>query len=402
MLHGIHRNFVSLGKENTHFWADRPMKVLICPDKFKDCLHAAEVAGHIRAGILKAIPDAECQLLPMADGGEGTLEVLVQATGGRIVTVRVHDPLMRSVSSRIGISGDGKTGFVEMADASGLWLLKPSERNPLHTSTFGTGELIRHVLDEGCSELIIGIGGSATVDGGVGMARALGMSFTDDTGWEIPHGGGNLGGLFRIDTTNLDARIAKCKVLVASDVDNPLSGPHGAAHVFGPQKGATPEMAVLLDDNLRHLARIIREQLHADVEEIPGAGAAGGLGAGLLAFLKAEIKPGFGIVSHAAGLEQWIRWADVVVTGEGRLDAQTAFGKTPAGVAALAGQFNKPVVAFAGSIANETEGLARLGLTVVVPIADKPMTLQESLRDAGRLLENAAERVFRLIILGKQ
>jgi glycerate kinase len=377
------------------------MKVLICPDKFKDCLSAAEVAGHIQTGILKAMPDAECQLLPMADGGEGTLEVLVHATGGRIVSVRVHDPLMRPVNSRIGISGDGKTGFIEMADASGLWLLKPPERNPMHTSTFGTGELIRHALNEGCSELIIGIGGSATVDGGVGMARALGLSFTDDTGWEIAHGGGNLGGLFRIDPANLDPRMMKCKVLVASDVDNPLTGPHGAAHVFGPQKGATPEMAVLLDDNLRHLARIIREQLHTDVEMMPGAGAAGGLGAGLVAFLKAEIKPGFGIVSRAVGLEQRIRWADMVVTGEGRLDAQTAYGKTPAGVAVLAGQFHKPVVAFAGSIADDTQELAIPGLTVAVPIADKPMTLQESLRSAGRLLENAAERVFKLLTLVK-
>jgi glycerate kinase len=193
----------------------------------------------------------------------------------------------------------------------------------------------------------------------------------------------------------------KCKVLVASDVDNPLTGPHGAAHVFGPQKGATPEMAVLLDDNLRHLARIIREQLHTDVEMMPGAGAAGGLGAGLVAFLKAEIKPGFGIVSRAVGLEQRIRWADMVVTGEGRLDAQTAYGKTPAGVAVLAGQFHKPVVAFAGSIADDTQELAIPGLTVAVPIADKPMTLQESLRSAGRLLENAAERVFKLLTLVK-
>lgn len=378
------------------------MKVLICPDKFKDCLSAAEVAAHIRTGILRAVPDAECHVLPMADGGEGTLEVLVQATGGRVETVQVHDPLMRPVSSRFGISGDGKTAFLEMADASGLWLLQPRERSPMVSTTFGTGELIRHALATGCSEMIVGIGGSATVDGGVGMARALGISFTDDTGWEIPHGGGNLGGLFRIDPSNLDTRVRKCRILVACDVDNPLTGPHGAAHVFGPQKGATPEMAVLLDDNLRHLARIIREQLHTNVESLPGAGAAGGLGAGMVAFLKAELKPGFEIVSRAAGLEPWIRWADVVVTGEGKLDLQTAHGKTPAGVAGLAAHSRKPVIAFTGHLAAEAEGPIWSGLTVAVPIADKPMTLQESLQGAGRLLENAAERAFRLVVVGNK
>lgn len=377
------------------------MHILICPDKFKECLTAAGVATAIREGILRVLPDAECRLLPLADGGEGTLEVLTEATGGRLESVRVHDPLLRPVTAQLGISGDGSTAFIEMARASGLALLSPDERNPLHASTFGTGELIRHALDLGCTEIVIGIGGSATVDGGVGMARALGMSFTDDTGWELPPGGASLGSLFRIDAVNLDPRIAKCRIFVACDVQNPLTGPFGAAHVFGPQKGATPEMALLLDANLKHLARIIREQLLTDVEPLPGAGAAGGLGAGLAAFLGAEMKPGFEVVGLATRLEEQISWADVVITGEGRLDVQTGFGKTPAGVGRLAATHGKPVIAFTGHLAEEAGAIAGMGLTVAVPIADRPMGIAESTAEAPRLLANAAERTFRIMELKK-
>jgi glycerate 2-kinase len=372
------------------------MKILICPDKFKECLTAAGVAAAIREGVHRAVPGADCRLLPLADGGEGTQEVLTEATGGRQEPVHVHDPLMRTVTAQLGVSGDGHTAFIEMARASGLALLSANERNPLHTSTFGTGELIRHALDLGCSEMIVGIGGSATVDGGVGMARALGMSFTDDTGWELPPGGGSLGSLFRIDTVNRDSRLAACRIFVACDVQNPLTGPLGAAHVFGPQKGATPEMALLLDANLKHLARIIREQLHTDVEFVPGAGAAGGLGAGLAAFLGAEMKAGFEVVAMATRLEEQIRWADVVITGEGRLDAQTGFGKTPAGVGRLAAAQGKQVIAFTGHLAVDADVLAGMGITVAVPIADRPMGMAESMQEAPRLLANAAERTFRI------
>lgn len=377
------------------------MKILVCPDKFKECLNARPVGVHLREGIMKVITDAACKLVPLADGGEGTVEALVEATGGTTVKCRVHDPLMRPIDSFFGITGDGKTAVIEMAAASGLALLKPEERNPLLTTTYGTGELIRHALDQGCHEIILGIGGSATVDGGVGMAQALGASFTDDTGWEVPPGGGGVGSIYRIDTANLETRLKHCKIHAACDVTNPMTGPQGAAHVFGPQKGATLEMVMRLEDNLSHLARLIRETLHMDVEKLPGSGAAGGMGGGIVAFLGGQLTQGFSLISHAVKLEEWIRWADVVVTGEGKMDYQTAFGKAPAGVADLASSLKKPVIAFTGSLSGETDQFRKMGFTAVIPITDKPMTLRESISDAGRLLENAAERTFKLVRLGE-
>jgi glycerate kinase len=377
------------------------MKILICPDKFKECLTSGRVALHIRDGIRRVIPDAECKILPLADGGEGTMEALTESTRGRIEKVRVHDPLMRPIGSFFGVSGDGKTAVIEMASASGLALLKPGERNPMVTTTYGTGELIRHVLDQGCNEIILGIGGSATVDGGVGMAQALGVSFTDDTGWEITPGGGGLGGVFKIDVANLDPRVRNCKIYAACDVSNPLTGPYGAAHIFGPQKGASPEMVMQLEDNLKHLARVIRDNDRIEVEKIPGGGAAGGMGAGIVAFLGGELRPGFELISRFVKLDDGIKWADLVITGEGKMDHQTAFGKTPAGVAQAASRLNKPVVAFTGSLGEEFEKLYDLGFAAIIPIADKPMSLQQSMTDAGRLLEHAAERTFRLARLGK-
>jgi len=338
----------------------------------------------------------------MADGGEGTVEALVAATGGQIKEARVHDPLMRIISSFFGITGDGKTAVIEMAAASGLALLKPEERNPLLTTTYGTGELIRHALDKGCKEIILGIGGSATVDGGAGMAQALGVSFTDDTGWEIKPGGGSLGTINKIDKANLDPRLKQCKIYAACDVTNPLTGALGAAHIFGPQKGATPEMVRLLEDYMKHYARVIRETVHIDVESMPGSGAAGGMGAAISGLLGGTLKPGFELISHAVKLEEWIGWADLVITGEGKMDAQTAFGKTAGGVARMAQSANKPVIAFAGSVDEETDILMALGFTAVIPIADRPLTLQQSMADAGRLLENAAERVGRMLVLGKR
>ncbi|HJZ41159.1 MAG TPA: glycerate kinase, partial [Bacteroidales bacterium] len=280
------------------------MKILICPDKFKECLTSGSVAVHIRNGIRKVFPEAEYKILPLADGGEGTAEALTEATRGRIENARVHDPLMRPISSFFGVSGDGKTAIIEMASASGLALLKPVERNPMVASTYGTGELIRYALDQGCNEIILGIGGSATVDGGVGMAQALGVSLTDDTGWEIAPGGGGLGGIFKIDSANLDPRVRSCKIYAACDVSNPLTGPHGAAHIFGPQKGASPEMVIQLEDNLKHLARVIRDTDRIEVEKIPGGGAAGGMGAGIVAFLGGELRPGFELISRFVKLDE--------------------------------------------------------------------------------------------------
>jgi glycerate kinase len=375
------------------------MNILICPDKFKDCLNAREVALSIQKGILKAQPDAICKLFPMADGGEGTVEALVDATNGRMEKVKVHDPLMRKIDSFIGLSGDNETAFIEMSSASGLALLKPEERNPMITSTFGTGELIRFALDMGVKQIILGIGGSATIDGGMGMAQALGISITDDTGWETEPGAISMGRIFQINLKNLDSRIRGCRIYAACDVKNPLTGPSGAASVFGPQKGANPHMVIKLDAHLKHLAQIFRKQLNADVEDMPGAGAAGGLGAGIVAFLKGTLNPGFELISQIAKLEEWISWSDLVITGEGKMDFQTAFGKTPAGVAAMAGNSRKPVIAFTGAIGDMQGSSA---FNSVIPVSDKPMTLEQSIADAARLLENAAERVFTIMELGRK
>jgi len=375
------------------------MNILICPDKFKDCLNARTVALNIQKGILKVLPGAQFKIFPMADGGEGTVEALVEATNGRLEKVKVHDPLMRRIDSFFGISGDNETAFIEMSAASGLALLKPEERNPMITSTFGTGELIRFALDQGAKEIILGIGGSATIDGGMGMAQALGVSITDDTGWETEPGAISMGRIFQINLKNLDPRIAQCKIYAACDVTNPLTGPSGAASVFGPQKGANPYMVIKLDAHLRHLSQIIRKQLHTDVEEMPGAGAAGGLGAGIVAFLKGTLNPGFELISRVAKLDEWISWADLVITGEGKMDFQTAFGKTPSGVAGMAKSSKKPVIAFTGAI-GDIPGSSTFD--AVIPITDKPMTLDQSMADAERLLENAAERAFSLMALGKR
>jgi glycerate 2-kinase len=377
------------------------MRILICPDKFKECMTAVHVARHIRNGILRVYPGADCQLIPMADGGEGTVEALVEATGGTFAKCRVHDPLMRIIASGIGISGDGKTAVIEMASASGLALLSREERNPLVTSSYGTGELIRHALDLGCQEIILGIGGSATVDGGVGMAQALGMRFLDAAGQELDPGGGSLGNLNEIDRSALDPRLSQCSISVACDVNNPLTGKNGAATVYGPQKGATADMVKQLDKNLKHLARVIKEIQGTEVEFLSGAGAAGGMGAGIVAFLDGELKPGLETISRVVKLETWIKWAHLVITGEGKMDFQTGFGKTPAGVAVLSNRLHKPVIAFTGALIADPDHFREMGFTGVIPIADMPMTLEHSMDSAGRLLENAAERTFRMIRLGE-
>jgi glycerate 2-kinase len=376
------------------------MNILICPDKFKECMDAAEVAACIERGITKAYPQAHCRMIPMADGGEGTVQTLVTATQGCMVKARVHDPLMRAVDSFFGVSGDGKKAFIEMASASGLALLKAEERNPWFTTTFGTGELIQHALDAGCTEIIVGIGGSATVDGGVGMAQALGICFSDAQGNIVGMGGGVVGDIAHIDLSLLDPRIAGCNIHAAVDVQNPLTGKEGAACIYGPQKGADKAMVKKLDENLERLAGIIHKELHLDISTLTGGGAAGGLGAGLVAFLKGTLEPGFELVSNVVKLEEAIAWADLVITGEGRMDVQTAYGKTPAGIARLCRKQKNPVVAITGSLEDQ-EKLYEMGFAALIPIADKPMTLEKSMADAAVLLEKAAERTIRIFMLGK-
>lgn len=373
------------------------MKIVIAPDSFKGSLSALEVGNAIKEGIASIFPSAEIQIVPMADGGEGTVQALVDATGGRIVRARVHDPLMNEIEAIFGILGDGKTAVIEMASASGLPLVPTDKRNPMLTTTYGTGELIKSALDMGCRKLIIGIGGSATVDGGAGMAQALGAKLADGEGNQIPFGGAGLEHLVEIDISRMDERLSEVEVIVACDVTNPLTGPKGAAKVFGPQKGATPEMVEKLDSYLNRYADIIKRDLGIDVKDIPGAGAAGGLGAGLVAFLKAELKPGIDIVIEASGLKEKLSSANVVITGEGKIDGQTIFGKTPIGVAKLAKKFGLPVIAICGSIGDDAHLVFDNGIDAITDIIDRPMSLDEAISDAYRLIRTASERTARFL-----
>jgi glycerate kinase len=371
------------------------MNILIAPDSFKDSLSAREVALNIEAGIRRVLPAANIKILPMADGGEGTVEALVEATGGEIIRAMVHDPLMRSINSFFGVLGDRKTAVVEMASASGIELLKENERNPWITSTYGTGELISHALDMNCKKLVVGVGGSATNDAGTGMAQALGAMFFDSEGKEVEAVGGTLNKIADIDISGLDKRLSRCKILVACDVDNPFYGPGGAALTYASQKGAGAAMAKKLDNNMRHFADKISETLDINIQNIKGAGAAGGLAGGLMAFLKAELKPGFEVVKDLINLEKEIRKADIIVTGEGKIDYQTQFGKVPFGVARIASRHKKPVMAIAGSLGDKADELYKKDFTGIFPLAKNPRDIDKALKEAGILLQNTAERIFR-------
>lgn len=375
------------------------MKVVIAPDSYKGSLSAKEVAEAIEKGIKKADKNINVSKVPMADGGEGITESLVDATGGGIIQVKVADPLMREIEAFYGILGDGETAVIEMAAASGLPLLKEEERNPMKTTTYGTGQLIKHALDMGCRKFIIGLGGSATNDGGAGMAKALGVKFLDSKGREVELGGGALGNLSSIDISSIDERIKECTILAACDVDNPLVGPEGASFVFGPQKGATKEEVMMLDQNLQHYGQLLEETLNNSILDYPGAGAAGGLGGGLLAFLNAELKRGIDIVIEASGLEKIVKDADLVITGEGMIDNQTIYGKTPYGVAKVASKYDIPIIAIAGGIGNGAEILYANGFSSIFSIVDKPMKLEESIANCDVLLQNTAERIMRVFML---
>ena len=358
------------------------MKVVIAPDSYKESLTAMEVATAIENGFKEIMPDAEYIKLPMADGGEGTVQSLVDATGGDIVTVEVTGPLGQPVEGFYGLLGDGSTAVIEMAAASGLHLVEPNERNPLLTTTYGTGELIKAALDRGVDHIIIGIGGSSTNDGGVGMAQALGAKLVDANGVDLPFGGGALADLVSIDLSGLDSRLETVQLEVACDVDNPLCGPKGASHIFGPQKGATPEMVTELDANLAHYAEVIRQTNGKEVINQAGAGAAGGLGAALLGLFDATLRPGISIVMDAVNLAEVVKDADLVITGEGRIDSQTIHGKTPIGVARTAKLYNLPVIGIAGSTAQDCRVVHDHGLdavySVVLGATDLPTALKEA------------------------
>lgn len=320
------------------------MKIIIAPDSFKGSLTAIEVSDALEKGVREVFPEAHIEKIPMADGGEGTVECLVNATRGEIYEKRVMGPLEQPVIASFGVLGDKKTAAIEMASASGLPLVPSNKKNPLIATTYGTGQLIKAALDHGCRKMIIGIGGSATNDGGAGMVQALGIHLLDASGKEIGYGGAQLSLLNRIDISEADVRIKETSILVASDVQNPLYGPTGASRIYGPQKGATEEMIETLDHALSHYADIIKRDLGKDIKNVPGAGAAGGLGAGLMAFLDAELTSGIDIVIDNVHLERIIKNADLVITGEGEINGSTIYGKTPIGVAKVAKKYQIPVV----------------------------------------------------------
>ena len=376
------------------------MRILIAPQSLKGSLTAAEAGAAIAQGVHTIYPKAEIEVVPVADGGEGTVQALVDASGGTIIQKTVTGPLGEPVPAFFGLMGDGITAVIEMAACAGLPLVPLEKRDPRITTTYGVGELIMAALEYGSRHFIIGIGGSATNDGGAGMAQALGATLLNVQGTEITRGGAALTTLTHISTSSMDTRLQKCTIEVACDVTNPLCGPTGASAVYGPQKGATPEMVEELDNALAHYAQIIEQDLGMSIGEAPGAGAAGGLGAGLMAFLHAKLRPGAQIVFEAVGLEEQIRKADLVISAEGQIDAQTAYGKSVGAVAEIAKRYGLPVLAFAGSLGENYQVVYKLGVDAVAALPSSPMSLTYAMENAARLIRDAAERACRFMQVG--
>ncbi|SFR14181.1 MULTISPECIES: glycerate 2-kinase [unclassified Enterobacter] len=376
------------------------MKIVIAPDSYKESLSASEVAQAIEKGFREIFPQAHYVAVPVADGGEGTVEAMIAATQGSEQVARVTGPLGTAVDARWGMSGDGKTAFIEMAAASGLALVPPELRNPLITTSRGTGELILHALDHGARNIIIGIGGSATNDGGAGMVQALGAKLCDANGTSIGYGGGSLNTLNTIDISGLDPRLKACAIRVACDVTNPLIGEKGASRIFGPQKGATEALIVELDNNLAHYASVIKKSLRVDVKDVPGSGAAGGMGAALMAFLGAELRSGIEIVTEALNLEEHIHDCTLVVTGEGRIDSQTINGKVPMGIATVAKKYHKPVIGIAGSLTHDVGVVHTCGIDAVFSVLTSVTTLEEAFRGAFDNIYRASRNIAATLQVG--
>lgn len=376
------------------------MKIVIAPDSYKESLSATQVAQAIEKGFREIFPDAEYVSVPVADGGEGTVDAMITATQGVRMSSPVTGPLGQQVMAEWGISGDGKTAFIEMAQASGLALVPPEQRNPLLTTSRGTGELILHALEKGAQNIIIGIGGSATNDGGAGMVQALGARLTDEAGEEIGFGGGSLLQLRNIDISNMDSRLAHCVINVACDVTNPLLGEYGASRIFGPQKGATESMIRTLDYNLDHFADVIKSALNVDVKNVPGAGAAGGMGAALMSFLGAELRSGIEIVTEALNLEEHIHDCTWVVTGEGRLDSQSIHGKVPVGIASVAKKYHKPVIGIAGSLTKDVAVVHQYGIDAVFSVLSSIGSLEEAFRGAFENIYRESRNIAATLMVG--
>ncbi|ENM3767469.1 glycerate kinase [Vibrio cholerae] len=377
------------------------MKVVIAPDSFKESLTAKQVCDAIQAGLARVWHDAKFVAIPVADGGEGTVQSLVDATQGRLVEVKVMGPQGKRVEAFYGMLGDNQTAVIEMAAASGLHHVPLAQRDPKLTTSFGTGELIRHALDQGVTKLIIGLGGSATNDGGVGMLAALGARFTNADGDPIQLTGGGLRELTHIDLQDFDPRLQNCDILVACDVNNPLCGDKGASAVFGPQKGATPEDVQLLDGALRQFGLLTEKVTGKMVLESAGAGAAGGMGAALLAYAQARLRPGIEIVLETVQLAHQVSDADLVITGEGRIDSQTVHGKTPMGVAKVAKRFDVPVLALCGCTGDNYQAVYQCGIDAVFAAVPRTMSLEDALKESDFNLADLAENVARLWVLSK-
>lgn len=369
------------------------MRIVIAPDSFKESLPAAAVARAIAEGVAEAWPEAECVQVPIGDGGEGTVAAVVAAAGGEMRDIEATGPLGERVRAKFGLLDGGRTAVVEMAAASGLELVPGDKRDPMRATSFGTGELIRAALDAGAGRVVIGIGGSATVDGGAGLLQALGARVMDAAGDEIGRGGGALQEVARIDLSRLDERLKQCRIEVASDVDNPLVGEHGAAAVFGPQKGASPEDVKALDTGLTRLADAIKEATGIEIADMPGAGAAGGVGGALVACLGAKLRPGVEVVAEIVGLEEAMRGASLVITGEGRIDGQTVRGKAPVGVARLAKRHGLPVIALAGSVGEGFEAVYGCGIDAVFGILPGPGSREDAYSGAAANLQRTARSV---------
>ena len=376
------------------------MKIIIAPDSFKGSLSAKQVASCIQDGLKISFPQADYEVIPMADGGEGTMQALVDATNGQIFSKKVRNPLGLVTDAKFGILGDQETAVIEMAQASGLQYVNTETANPLITSTYGTGELIKAVLDKNVKRIIIGLGGSATNDGGAGMAQALGVKLLDIAGNELEPGGGNLNHLIKIEAQNIDPRLKNVEIILASDVTNPLTGPDGASEIFGPQKGATPEMVEELDHSLHHFASIVKRDLGANFENSPGSGAAGGLGFGLLSFTNAKLKSGVEVVLATSKFREKAQNADLVFTGEGGTDYQTQFGKTPFGVAKAAKEVspNTPVIILTGNIGKGVEALyASNKIDAIFSTESGAKDLATAVKDSKHDITQTAENIGRLI-----
>lgn len=375
------------------------MKVVIAMDSFKGSLNSEELAFYTEKGIKKVYDDSEIEKVPVADGGEGTVEALVNGTGGELIKIKVHGPLMDEIEAEYGILGDGKTAVIEMAKASGLPLISEGRRNPMKTTTYGTGELIADALNRGCREFIVGIGGSATNDAGLGMLQALGYKFYDSDDKELAYGGQEMDKVVRVDDSSIFTGLKESKFLVACDVDNPFYGKRGAAYVYAPQKGADSEMVKELDKKLKSFAVFIKENRGKDIGEMPGAGAAGGLGGGFVAFLDAELKSGIDIVLDVVKLEDKVKGADFVITGEGRIDFQSVMGKAPTGVSKIASKYGVPCIGLAGCVADDAGEVHNYGIDAVFSTINYPISLEDAMgkERTGIFVEKNIEEIFRLI-----